>query len=196
MSATAQHEPQLDDAELARRATAGDARAWDEIFRRHHPFVYRYIRARVAESEAADLAADVFTSAVGVIGRYRGERPMLAWLYGIARHRVADHHRKTKRREPFIARLPGFGRLFSSSNEVDDFMPEATDPQGRPEAQLDRLDLEQALQKLTDIQREVITLRYFAGLDTEEIAAAVGRKPSAIYSLEARALVRLRREIG
>jgi RNA polymerase sigma factor (sigma-70 family) len=184
------------DASLARRAANGDSRAWDEIFAAYHPYVFRYIRARTGDGEAADLAADVFAAAVDAIGNYRGNRPLLAWLYGIARHRVADHHRKAKRREPFIARLPGFGRLAPRSEDQTDFIPEAVRRDADPAFVGDRLDLQWALSKLTEVQREVITLRYFAGFRTEEIAAALGREPAAVYSLEARALARLRREIG
>src|SRR5947207_13608050 len=89
------------DAALARKAAAGDQHAWSLIYQAHHAHVYRYVRARVSEEEAADLTADVFVAAVHSIGRYAGERPLLAWLFGIARHYVADHHRKRKRRESF-----------------------------------------------------------------------------------------------
>lgn len=184
------------DAELASRAAAGDHAAWTEIFRAHHSQIYRYVAARVPQAEAADLTADVFVSAVASIGNYARQGPLLAWLYGIARHRVADYHRRTRRREPFIARLPGFGRFLRNGEEEPDVAsPPDTRRGNDPATSIEGIDLERALDRLTDDQREVIVLRHFMGLSTSEIAALLRRQPSAVYSLEARALARLRQEL-
>lgn len=184
------------DSELARLASGGDQRAWSEIYTANYPFIYRYVAARVPETETADIAGEIFAAAVTSIDRFGGERPLLAWLYGIARHRVADYHRRARRREPFIARLPGFGRFARSADEQDEtFTPPDPSRESDPAAVIDALDIKQALHRLTDDQREVVTLRYFVGMTTSEIAAILGRQPAAIYSLEARALSKLRRDL-
>ena len=58
------------------------------------------------------------------------------------------------------------------------------------------MELARALEGLTDSQREVVALRFFAGYSTREIAAAMGKREAAIYSLEVRALASLRRFLG
>jgi RNA polymerase sigma-70 factor (ECF subfamily) len=181
---------------LARRAQNRDARAWEEIYETHYPAIYRYVHARVEESAVADIAAEVFAGAVASISGYSGKRPLLAWLYGIARHRVADYHRRAKRREPFIARFPLFGAGAGYANDSSFEREQAAgDRRGDPAAHIERLDLNRALDRLTAIQREVVLLRYFVGLTTPEISAALAKDPAAIYSLEARALQKLRREL-
>lgn len=58
---------------------------------------------------------------------------------------------------------------------------------------VERLDLQQALGVLPESQREVIVLRHMVGLSTPEIAQTMGKSATAVYSLEARALLSLRR---
>src|SRR2546427_697540 len=62
-----------------------------------------------------------------------------------------------------------------------------------PAALAARLDLQDALSKLAPHQREIVILRFLVGLTTDEIASAMEKQPSAVYSLEARALLSLRR---
>ncbi len=58
------------------------------------------------------------------------------------------------------------------------------------------LDLQVAIQKLTEPRREVVILRHFVGLTPGEIGSAIGKDVSAIYSLEARAMMNLREMLG
>ena len=57
------------------------------------------------------------------------------------------------------------------------------------------MDLEHALGHLTKIQREVVLLRYFAGLTAAETGQVIGRPETAVYALQARALAALRRQL-
>jgi len=58
------------------------------------------------------------------------------------------------------------------------------------------MELARALADLTDGQREVVALRFFAGYTTREIAAALSKSEAAVYSIEVRALAALRRFLG
>jgi RNA polymerase sigma factor (sigma-70 family) len=58
-----------------------------------------------------------------------------------------------------------------------------------------RMDLARAMGRLTDTQRQVILLRYFAGLSACETGQVVGRPETAVYALQARALAALRRQL-
>jgi RNA polymerase sigma-70 factor (ECF subfamily) len=181
-----------DDARLARAAAERDPAAWAAIYERHYTHVYRYVRSRVGAGMAEDVTSEVFASAVRSIGGYSGKRPMLAWLYGIAKHRVADHFRKARPRESLLERLfrpPAGEESGETAQIVEALGSRVQDPQSRAEM----LDLEPALRRLTAEQREVLVLRYLVGLSTPEIAAAMNKRATSIYSLEARALARMRR---
>lgn len=183
-----------DEAALVARARDNETAAWGEIYDRYQRPVYRYVRARVYDEAAAeDLVSTVFLAALQGIGRYRERgRPLLAWLYAIARNTVADHQRRTLGRGRFRDRLPGFG---GQREPVPPPEPVA-DASSDPAESVERLDLRRAISALPDAQRDVVILRHFVGLSTPEIAVAMGKKPAAIYSLEARALENLRAALG
>lgn len=196
------------EAVLVQRAKARSAEAWTEIYVRHYRPIYRYARARVfSEPVAEDLAAAVFLEALKGIDSYRYQgRPLLAWLYRIARNVVGSHQRQALRWQGNDQRLSlDFPRrviwqLMRRSRPDEDSggatRLEAADPDADPALLLERLDLREALTKLTTPQREVVILRFVVGLSTEEIAGAMGKGPAAIYSLEARALAALRQQLG
>jgi len=169
-----------EEAQLVQRAKERSPAAWAQIYDAHERRLYRYCYARTSdEAAAAELASQVFLEALQGIDRYvyRG-RPLLAWLYRIARNVVSDH---LKRRAREARALQQAGTLLDPH-----------DP--GPAAQVgDREDVSAALRRLTDDQQQVIALRYYAGLSTAEIAQAMGRSERAIYSLEVRALAALRR---
>lgn len=182
------------NAELVASAQAGDPESWAAIYDANYPAVYRYIRARIFDdSIAEDLAADVFLSALEAIRRYRDRgKPLLAWLYGIARNVVAEHQRKLARAGGFASQRPERSTAQADPGQAVDLAAAG----GDPAHMIRHLDLEVAIQELTESQREVVILRYFVGLTTGEIAAVLGKDISAIYSLEARAMMDLRKRLG
>ena len=90
------------DAVVA-EAVAGDRNALREVLETIRPIVVRYCRARVGTVErgglsADDVAQEVCLAAITALPRYRDRgRPFLAFLYGIAAHKVADAHRAAGR---------------------------------------------------------------------------------------------------
>ena len=168
------------EASLVARAKERSPTAWAEIYDAHYEQLYRYCYARTGDqAAAADLASRVFLEALEGIDRYvyRG-RPLLAWLYRIARNLVSDHRRAAQRES---------AALQHAASALEPHDP------GPASSAADRHDLQVALQRLTDDQRQVIALRFFAGFSTAEIADAMERSERAVYSLEVRALAALRR---
>lgn len=90
------------DAVVA-EAVAGDGNALREVLETIRPIVVRYCRARVGTVErggmsADDVAQEVCLATLTALPRYRDRgRPFLAFLYGIAAHKVADAHRAAGR---------------------------------------------------------------------------------------------------
>ena len=154
-----------------------DQASWSTLFDENRPKLWRYIYARTGNRDVADdLASQVFVEALESIHRYRYRgKPILAWLYRIARNQTGKVFRKTKREVGAISREP-------VEENVD--------------TTLDSLVLADALRALTSEQADVVTLRFFAGYSTQEIAAVLGKSVAAIYSLEVRGIASLRRQLG
>jgi RNA polymerase sigma-70 factor, ECF subfamily len=186
------------EADLVRRAKAMEAAAWSEIYSSHRRFIDRYVRARIFDATAAeDVTADVFLRALYGIGAYRHRgQPLLAWMYGVARHAVADHQRRRSGGRALSGRLLPRAWGHSSQALPSQQLENVAAGYSDPAQDVERLDLRRAIQGLPETQREVVILRHFVGLATPEIAAAIRKQPAAVYSIEARALVSLRRKMA
>ncbi len=110
-------------------------------------------------------------------------RPFLAFVYGIAAHKVADARRSAARNrtEP-VPEIP-------DSPELTDG-PEERAMQGELAGRMNKL-----LGMLSDKQRKILVLRVVVGLSTEETAEAAGSTPGAVRVAQHRALGRLRHEL-
>jgi RNA polymerase sigma-70 factor, ECF subfamily len=176
------------DAVVA-QAVAGDRDALREVLETIRPIVIRYCRARVGTAERSGLSADdvaqeVCLAAMMALPRYQDQgRPFLAFVYGIAAHKVADAHRASARNRA----------------EPTDAVPERISTGNGPEQMAIDSDaaarMDALLQVLPDKQREIVILRVVVGLSAEETADAVGSTAGAVRVAQHRALARLKSEI-
>jgi len=196
------------EAALVSRAKERSPEAWTEIYNTHYAAIFRYAKARVFdETTAEDLASAVFVAALKGIDsfQFRG-RPLLAWLYRIAHNVVASHQREVlaPRGEELKEGLDLPRRVMwhlmrrsrrddAPASEVD--LLSIASREGDPAMLVDRLDLRNALDKLPASQREVVILRFLVGLSAQEVAEVIGKRPAAVYSLQARAILALREHL-
>ena len=176
-----------EELKLIRRAQRGDPRAFAEIYDQHQPAIYRYCVCRVgSDAVAEDLTSEVFVRLVEGIDdfTYRG-RPLLAWLYTVARNLVYDHHR-----------LKGKADLVELDGELEAGL-EARSPQPEEVANLalDQERLTTALEQLTEEQRQVIVLKFFEGMDNVAAAEVLEKSYGAVKALQHRGLEALRRAL-
>jgi RNA polymerase sigma-70 factor, ECF subfamily len=176
------------DAVVA-EAVAGNRDALREVLEIIRPIVVRYCRARVGATERSGLSADdvaqeVCLAAITALPRYKDQgRPFLAFVYGIAAHKVADAHRAAAR----------------NRSDPTDMVPERYSLEAGPEQMA--LDSESAarmnklLSVLPEKQREILILRIVVGMSAEETAEAVGSTPGAVRVAQHRALARLKTEM-
>jgi RNA polymerase sigma-70 factor, ECF subfamily len=171
-------------------AVEGDPRAIERVLASIRPLVVRYCRARVGRQErnfasADDVAQEVCLAVLTALPSYRDQgRPFLAFVYGIAAHKVADAHRAAgrNRSEP-VAEVP-------DEPETD------AGPEQRALRQELTRQMSELLQVLPDKQREIVLLRVVVGLSAEETAEAVGSTPGAVRVAQHRALARLRKTLS
>ena len=155
--------------------------AFVALYRRYLPRIYRYVYRRVGnQQDAEDLTASVFTEALESLEDYREQGSFAGWLFTIAHHRVADHHRQQRERV-----------------SLEEVTPALSDPGPGPEAQAlwrDRLErVAQALGELTPDRQEALALRFFGQLSNKEVAQVMGKSEAAVKMLVYRALRQLRR---
>lgn len=182
------------EAQFVDELKARQPDAWAALYDAHYRQVYRYAFVRAGGREAAeDLAATVFSRALTAIDAYSySGRPLLAWLYGIARNVVSEHQREVFRTNAGSLARAVRDSLGSRGRRVPDESSGAADPARLIEG----LDLRHALARLTRDQREAILLRYVVGPSAREAGAVLGRPEGAVYSLQSRALAALRRYLS
>ncbi|MDY7041580.1 MAG: sigma-70 family RNA polymerase sigma factor [Chloroflexota bacterium] len=174
-----------DEAALVARAKQFDRAAVAELYQRYVQRIYRYVYYRVGdESTAEDLTAEVFLRALESVETYsyRGV-PFVAWLYRIAQARIADYHRRRARRGEA---LPLNERLVGTEEDLAAFV----------ERQGSYGSLYAAMQQLTEEQRQVIALKFLAGLKNTEVAYVLDKTEGAVKALQHRALAALQRLMG
>lgn len=142
-------DPTDEDENLRQNLRDLDQAAWTALFNEHQAKIWRYVFARTGSKEVADdTTSQVFVEALESIYRfrYRG-RPILAWLYRIARNHLGKRFRSAKR-------------------EVGGPTPE---PSADPiEATLDAIALSDALASLTREQADAVALRFFPATQREK----------------------------
>jgi RNA polymerase sigma-70 factor (ECF subfamily) len=168
----------LADADrVVARARAGDPDALEQLYRAFESPVYNLARRICRTTEdAEDVLQETFFEVCRSIGRYREEGSLWGWVRTIAASKALMRLRRNKYRE---------------TEELHD---EVTGRQ-REDTAL-RMDLEAALERLSETSRAVVWLHDVEGYTHEEIAAMMGKTPSFSKSQLARAHVRLRRWLG
>src|SRR5882672_5857577 len=87
-----------DDASLVRRAGAGDRIAMSLLYERHSHALYTFICTRVADRfEAADVMHEAFLEVWRSAARFAERSAVRTWMFGIARHKTIDLHRRSAR---------------------------------------------------------------------------------------------------
>jgi RNA polymerase sigma factor (sigma-70 family) len=166
------------DADIVRRSTEGDAKAFGELFWRHNGTVHGYLARRAGRDTADDLVADVWLRAFrdrsNFDTAYADARP---WLYGIARNVLNGHWRQLSKAPPL--------------------MPVAiSDPWPEFEDQIDvgerRAELVTALDALSVDEREALLLVAWERMSAASIALMLNVPASTVRNRlhRARAIMR------
>ncbi|HMR62404.1 MAG TPA: sigma-70 family RNA polymerase sigma factor [Anaerolineae bacterium] len=173
------------EAELIEKAISGDSNAFANLYDTYVDEIYRFILHRVGNQQTAeDLTSQVFLKAWDNLSRYkmRGS-PFGAWLFKIARNIVIDYYRTQKETLPLEA------EALSKPDPTANVAKEV-------EQRLQGEWLREILLRLTEDQREVLTLKFVNGLKTAEVAKVMGKRQGAIRALQMRALQALAELVG
>jgi RNA polymerase sigma-70 factor (ECF subfamily) len=171
---------------LLDRARTGDDEAVAALFRDLHPRLVRFLRAR-EPTAADDLAGEVWMAVATGLDRFVGDGAAFrAWVFSIARRRMADHRRRGIRRNTHLV-----------GNESFDATPAVDDPEHYVVGQMSAQQAAQlVVATLPADQAEVILLRVLADLDVAEVADVMGRTANWVRVTQHRALRRLANRLG
>ena len=154
--------------------------AFEDLYRSSRDDVYAYVATLLGDRIAAeDVTALAFERAYRKHKSFRRERGSeRAWLFGIARNAALDELRRRRRLAPLLVEPAAA----APDHEVED-----------SDRTVRRVAVQNALAELPGREREVIALKFHAGLGHAEIARVLGTTESNAGTLLHRAIERLRK---
>jgi RNA polymerase sigma-70 factor, ECF subfamily len=199
--------PVSDESEtsrLVRQAAAGDQQAWTRLVARHRDRLSRMVAVRMdrrlqGRIDASDVIQEACVVAANQLSNYAAnpEMPFYLWLRWITGQRLIDQTRRhlgAKARDA-NREISLFRHEFpetTSANLAAQFLGNLTSPSQNSIRAEQSAVLQDALNSLDSIDREILALRHFEQLSNEEIARVLCIDKSAASKRYARALMRLR----
>ena len=180
------------ETELIEQLKRKDESAFKAIVEQWRDMVYNTLLGIVQnETEAEDLAQDVFIKVFENISSFKGESKFSTWLYRISTTTALDHLRSKKRKKRF-------GFIFSlgdnEENETDR-LPDFHHPGVKLENKERASVLFRAISKLPENQKVAFTLHKLEGMSYRDISLVLDSTVSAVESLMSRANGNLRKEL-
>ena len=150
----------------------------EQLYKEFYPKVFGYVRSKVNPSDAEDVTANVFVKVYANLERFDEQRASLStWIYTITHNTVIDHW---KRQEKAPLSLEAHLEYLTEETQADDMLQ----------------TLSEALEKLTSIQRNVVILHYYFGLQHTEIARKLRLTPANTRKICSLALAALRKNMN
>ncbi len=173
------------EAELVRRAAAGDRAAFASLVRTHQDRVARLVwRLLGASGDVEDVVQCVFVAALDKLRSYRGEAGFASWLTAIAINQCRSFQRKRRFWGILRARLRHRPQVLEPAADQGTVRRQAVER------------VQAALRELSVADREVIVLRYLEELPVSELAGLLGLAKNAVEVRLTRARGRLRGLLG
>ena len=184
MSVEHHDEPEgYDEEELVRAAQRGQREAFAQLYETHVQRVYRYLLSRLGQpADAEDVTAEVFIRAMKALPSYKARgTPLMAWLYRIAHNQAVNYLKKRARRR--------------EKGLEDVAAPSSDDPEREALNKASFAEAERAMEGLTPLQQQVLSLRFAGEQSIAETATIMKRSQGAVKFLQYSALQALRRNL-
>ncbi|MCC6643597.1 sigma-70 family RNA polymerase sigma factor [Candidatus Peregrinibacteria bacterium] len=164
-----------------KQAQSGDWSAFAKLYEYFVDKVYKYIYFKSSQEEAMDLTETVFLKVWENLKNYKPKTGSSfgSWVFRIAHNLLVDHYRLRKET--------------SELKEIHADQRDEASPVFLAEQSLARRGLHQAMSKLKEIYREVLTLSYLNGLTNAEVAEIMKKSEGGLRVLKFRALQELKK---
>lgn len=172
-------------SELLRAVADGDADALAELYRQLEAPIYAYAMSRLGDPErASEVLHEVMLEVWRHAHRFRGRSRALTWVLGIARHKVLDALRRSRRWRP------------EPPPEEEEVADDAPAPFERLHSSERRDAVRQALSGLSDVHRELVNLAFYQELSYSEISRLLGIPTGTVKTRMFQAKKVLRRRLA
>ena len=176
-----------EERELVARARRGDAAAYEELVRTHQTIAFRVaLVVGAGANDAEEAVQDGFVKAYRALGRFREGAPFRPWVLQIVANEARNRRRAAGRRAALAERAAA--------------EPTSGDAAPSPEvvvlAAERRREVVDALARLRDDDREILSCRFLLDLTEDETATTLGLRLGTVKSRTSRALQRLRASLG
>jgi RNA polymerase sigma-70 factor, ECF subfamily len=171
----------MDDIPRLVEAARKDPVAFGRLYNHYVQPVYRYLYSQVGTvHDAEDLTSQTFMTAYESLPRYRERGYFSAWLFRIARSRMVDHFRGSRRE----VGLQAAERIKATHDALGQVIQDE---------ELNRLNA--LVCELTEEEQDLIRLRYIADLSFAEMAYLLGKREDAVKKSVYRLLARLKSQM-
>jgi RNA polymerase sigma-70 factor (ECF subfamily) len=187
---------------LIQRAASGDAVALNELLECHRDRLKKMVRIRLnrrlqGRVDASDVIQDAYLEAARRLPEYLQQPrvPLFLWLRKITSHKLIDVHRRhllAQARDPGLEVVLGRDDLpvASSDSLAEELLGRFTSPSEAVAREETRLAVQEALAKMSEIDREILSLRHFEDLSNVEAAQELGIEEKTASKRYVRALLR------
>ncbi len=202
MESTSPPEPE----DLLRNARAGNAEALGRLFEAYRDYLRFLARVQIGrrlqgKADPSDLVQEAFLGAARDFAQFRGttEAEFLGWLRGILASLLANlvrHYQGTRRRDVRLEKRLHADLERSSQWRGPAVAAQQSSPSEQAARREDSARVLAALERLTESDRNLLTLRHLEGLSFPEVARRLGRTLDGVKKQWPRALARLRQALG
>jgi len=168
------------DADLVARAKDGDTAAFDELVVKHTQKLYGLVYNMTSNHEDThDLLQDIFAKAYRSLKRFRGKSSFYTWIYSISVNMTLNFLKKRKRRQAM-----SLDDVDSGIHNDKDFIEMTSKVDTIREVSIGELQkrLNEAMMKLSDDHRAVVTMYDIQGMPHKEISKILGVSEGTVRS--------------
>jgi RNA polymerase sigma-70 factor (ECF subfamily) len=169
----------IPDEELIEKVKGGDEAAFEVLYERYFPRVYRFVDKRMRNrADTEETVQEVFINVFSSIASYRGEAPFAAWVLGVTRRTIASRFKKKQHK---TVPLEGAEEPATLNVMMPTIQREPT-PLEHYECEERIGRLERAVARLTREQRRLFELHHLHHRPIQELAQTLRKSEDAVKS--------------